>query len=300
MHKPTFTLEQLRSFVAVAENEHISRAAVDLFLTQGAVTQQVHHLEQAVGLQLLERDGRRVRLTDAGREVAVGCRAVLRAVQVLEDTGRSMKSLKAGSLHVGASPTCATFYLPARLSEFARRHPGIKLDVTVEPTSEINRQVTAGALDCGMIEGDPDPALLATRLALDELIVVVSSDHPLAAERTVDAEDLSRHRYLRRGPTWSAEHRVRELLGDAYDRAEVLNLGHPEYVRAAVIAGLGFAALPTLAVKDEIAAGTIRALPVPSIIRPISAIRRRTRGGPVQEAFWDHLTGAAKTVSNTI
>ncbi|HYM98050.1 MAG TPA: LysR family transcriptional regulator [Candidatus Sulfotelmatobacter sp.] len=300
MHKPTFTLEQLRSFVAVAENEHISRAAVDLFLTQGAVTQQVHHLEQAVGLQLLERDGRRVRLTDAGREVAVGCRAVLRAVQVLEDTGRSMKSLKAGSLHVGASPTCATFYLPARLSEFARRHPGIKLDVTVEPTSEINRQVTAGALDCGMIEGDPDPALLATRLALDELIVVVSSDHPLAAERTVDAEDLSRHRYLRRGPTWSAEHRVRELLGDAYDRAEVLNLGHPEYVRAAVIAGLGFAALPTLAVKDEIAAGTIRALPVPSIIRPISAIRRRTRGGPVQEAFWDHLTGTAKTVSNTI
>ena len=83
MRKPAFTLEQLRSFVAVAENEHISRAAASLFLTQAAVTQQLHHFEQAVGLQLLERDGRRVRLTDAGRSLAETCRAALRSVEVV-------------------------------------------------------------------------------------------------------------------------------------------------------------------------------------------------------------------------
>jgi len=75
MRKPAFTLEQLRSFVAVAESEHISRAAASLFLTQGAVTQQIRHFEQAVGVQLLERDGRRVRLTDAGRAVHRGVAA---------------------------------------------------------------------------------------------------------------------------------------------------------------------------------------------------------------------------------
>ncbi|MGH7763208.1 MAG: LysR family transcriptional regulator [Candidatus Dormibacteraceae bacterium] len=300
MSKPAFTLEQLRSFVAVAESEHISQAAAGLFLTQGAVTQQVRHLEQAVGLQLLERYGRRVRLTDAGREIAVACRAALRAVQVLEDTAESMKNLRAGSLHLGASPTCASYYLPDRLAGFSRDHVGIKLDVEIGPTSDINHLVATGTLDCALIEGPPDPGLLAVVLAQDELILVAHRDHPLSSRETVTPAQLAEHRYLRRGPTWSAEHRVRELLGDAYERVDTLNLGHPEYVRAAVIAGLGFAALPRLAVREDLAAGTLMALPMPSIFRPISAVRRHAKGGPAQEEFWDHLTRSAVAVSNTI
>src|SRR6266446_1452284 len=104
MRKPAFTLEQLRSFVAVAESEHISRAADSLHLTQAAVTQQVRNFEQAVGVQLLERVGRRVRLTDAGRSLAEACRAALRAVEVIDDSALAMKQLRAGSLHLGASP----------------------------------------------------------------------------------------------------------------------------------------------------------------------------------------------------
>jgi DNA-binding transcriptional LysR family regulator len=300
MRRLAFTLEQLRSFVAVAESEHISKAAAGLFLTQGAVTQQIHHLEQAVGLQLLEHYGRRIRLTDAGRELADACRAALRAVEVLEDTAESMKNLQAGSLHLGASPTCASYYLPDRLAEFSARHVGIKLNVTVEPTSDLNRHVVAGTLDCGLIEGEPDPGLTSLVLAKDELILVARREHPLSSLASVTPAQLAEYRYLRRGPTWSAERRVREMLGDAYDRAEVLNLGHPEYVRAAVIAGLGFAVLPRLAVQADIASGVLKALPTPSIFRSISAIRRRARGGAAQEAFWDYLAGSVAGVSNTI
>src|SRR6058998_1521311 len=105
MRRPSFTIEQLRSFVAVAEHEHVSRAAAALFLTQAAVTQQVRHFENALGLQLFERDGRRVRLTDAGRSLAEACRGALRAVEVVDDSASSLKELRAGSLHLGASPT---------------------------------------------------------------------------------------------------------------------------------------------------------------------------------------------------
>ena len=300
MRRPVFTLEQLRSFVAVSEHEHISKAAAALFLTQAAVTQQIHHLERALDLQLLEHYGRRIRLTAVGRELAVACRAVLRAVEVLEDTSESMKNLQAGSLHIGASPTCASYYLPDRLAGFARLHPGIKLDVSVEPTSDINRHVVAGTADCGLIEGDHDPELLSFVLAEDELILVARSDHPLSALQTVTPAQLADHRYLRRGPTWSAESRVRDMLGEAYDRADVLNLGHPEYVRAAALAGLGFAAMPRLAVEHDIASGVLKALPTPSIFRSISAIRRKAKAGPVQEAFWDYLTRRAPGVSKTI
>ena len=297
MKKPGFTLEQLRSFIAVSETEHVSRAAATLFLTQGAVTQQLRHFERALGLRLLERDGRGVRLTDAGRSLAVSCRAALRAVEVLEETAHAMRQLEAGSLHIGASPTCASYYLPARLAGFAQRYPAVELRVSVEPSGSINAQVLAGAIDCGVIEGAPLPSLTSATLAHDELILVVNRDHPLAQLRRVTSAQLSRYRYLGRGPAWSAEQNVREMIGDAYDRSETMSLGHPEYVRAAAIAGLGYAALPILAVEAELDSGVLVRLPGASSRREISAIRRPSASGPTVEAFWLHLTESASATA---
>ncbi len=300
MPKPTFSLEQIRTFVTVAETEHISKAAAQLFLTQGAITQQVRNFELAVGLQLLERDGRGVRLTDAGRSLAEACRAALRAMQVLDDTAQAMKQLQAGSLHVGASPTCATYYLPPHLAEFARRHPGVKLEIMVEPSADLNRRVLAGTLDCAVIEGAPDPQLVVFELARDELVLVAHRDHPLSQMKRIPSDEFAKHLYLGRGPQWSAERNVREMLGDAYDQVDVLNLGHPEYVRAAAVAGLGFAALSKRAVASDIATGLLKRLPIPPVLRKICAVRRLARGGPAQEAFWDLLTGARPPVSAKI
>lgn len=300
MRRLGFTLEQLRSFVAVAESEHISRAAASLYLTQAAVTQQVRHLERVVGLQLLERDGRGVRLTPAGRTLAEACRAALRGIEVVDDVAQAMKHLQAGSLHVGASPTCAAYYLPELLAEFARRHPGIKLNVTVDTSAEINRQVTLGTLDCALIEGAPDPVLTAVELARDELLLVVHRDHPLAQLKRVTSADLTRYLYLGRGPQWSAERQARDMLGDAYEKVESLNLGHPEYVRAAAAAGLGFAALSSRAVASDLAGGVLKRLPIPPVLRPITLVRRAARGGPAQEAFWDLLTGGETSASARI
>ena len=291
MRRPTFTLEQIRSFVAVADREHISQAAASLFLTQAAVTQQVRHFERAVGLQLLERDGRRVRLTDAGRALAEACRAALRSIDVVDQTAGAMKQLEAGSIHVGASPTCASYYLPPRLAEFTQRFPRIRLDVAVAPTAELNRRVVAGSLDCALIEGEPGPGLMAIELAHDELVFVAHRDHPLSSLRQVTAADLGKYRYMRRGPEFSAESLVRDVLGDTYDRLETLNLGHPEYVRAATVAGLGFSALSKLAVDNDLTTGVLKRLPLPPVMRAISAVRRTARGGPAQESFWELLTG---------
>ena len=287
--KPSFTVEQVRSFLAVAEHEHVSRAAASLHLTQGAVTQQVHNFERAIGVRLLERDGRGVRLTDAGRGLAITCRAALRAFEVVEDSARALKMLEAGSLHLGASPTCATHYLPPRLAAFNREYPNVTLNVLVEPSREINNQVRAGALDCALIEGDPLPDLISVVLTHDELVLVVHRDHPLAALRRVSPEQLSKYRYLGRGREWSAESTVRTMIGDAYERSEVMNLGHPEYVRAAALAGLGYAALALLAVREDIDAGLLKRLPIPGVKRPIQAIRRSVQGGPTLEEFWRHL-----------
>ena len=300
MRRPAFTLEQLRSFVAVSETEHFSQAAASLFLTQAAVTQQVRHFERAVGLQLFERDGRGVRLTSAGRLMADTCRAALRSVEVVEDSALGIRHLQAGSLELGASPTCATYYVPPYLAEFTRRHPGIKLGMSVEPSADLCRRVLVGTLDCAVIEGEPDPQLVVIEITRDELILVAHRDHPLSRQRRISDDDLARHLYLGRGPQWSAEKYVRTMLGDAYDRVNALNLGHPEYVRAALLAGLGFCALPKRAVASDLARGDVKRLPVQPVVRPISAVRRSARGGPAHEAFWELLTGARITTSARI
>ena len=90
------------------------------------------------------------------------------------------------------------------------------------------------------------------------------------------------------------------MLGDAYQHVEKLNLGHPEYVRAAAVAGLGFAGLAKRAVASDIAAGVLKRLPIPPSLRPISAIRRHGHGGPAQEAFWGLLTGGGTRASGKI
>ncbi|HXC78980.1 MAG TPA: LysR family transcriptional regulator [Candidatus Acidoferrum sp.] len=293
MSRFQFTLEQVRTFVAVAETEHISKAATSLFLTQGAVTQQLRHFEDALGLQLMERAGRGVRLTDAGSALATACKAVLRAVETLQDTARSMKALESGSLDLGASPTCASYYLPARLAAFAARYPAVKLTVTVEPSAAICEQVLAGAIDCAVIEVEPPAELMSVVLAQDELVLVAHRDHPLSELTRVTPAQLAKYRYLGRGPAWTAEQTVRTMIGRAYNDSEVLNLGHPEYVRAAAIAGLGYAVLPRLAVEADLAAGILKRLPGPSSMRAISAIRRRSAGGPTLEEFWRHLTAGA-------
>ena len=291
--KPGFTLEQVRSFLAVADSQSISRAAESLHLTQGAVTQQVHNFEKAVAVRLVERSGRGIRLTDAGRSLATSCRAALRAFEVVSDSARALKSLEAGSLHLGASPTCASYYLPPLMAGFVRRFPDIVLNVTVEPSANINEEVRAGVLDCALIEGRADPELTSIVIASDELVLVAHSKHPLASARRVTTAELARYRYLGRGPSWAAETTVRDMIGDAYDQSQVLNLGHPEYVRAAALAGLGYAALPLLAVKADLEAGVLKRLPGPSTRRAIRAIRRESLGGPTLEEFWRFIVDGA-------
>lgn len=276
----------------MAETEHISGAAKSLHLTQAAVTQQVKHFEQALGLKLLERDGRRVRLTDAGRSMAETCRGALRAVEVVDDTAQAAKQLHTGSLHVGASSTCAVYYLPTRLAEFARRHPSVRLQVTIEPSVDLNRRVEAGTLDCAIVGGGAAPGLVSFELARDEVVVVAHRDHPLAQKRRISPADFAQHRYLGRAPQLSTGRTLRDILGDAYEQVDSLNLGHSEYIRAAALAGLGFGVLSRRAVAAELASGLLKRLPVQPIVRPINVVRRQGRGGPTLEVFWTMLTSS--------
>ncbi len=147
------TLEQLRIFVAVAERQHMTRAAEALNLVQSAVSGAVATLEARYGTKLFHRVGRGIALTEAGGIFLSEAQAVLaradRAELVLSELG----NLKRGTLTVQASQTIASYWLPRYLVQFREAHPGVEMKLSIGNTAQVAAAVHEGAAELGFIEG---------------------------------------------------------------------------------------------------------------------------------------------------
>src|ERR1700758_4172404 len=125
------TLEQLRIFVAVADKQHVTRAARELNLTQSATSAAIAALEGRYGIKLFDRVGRGIMLTHTGRTFLCEARAVLARAHSAEQALRDIAGLKGGTLVVAASQTVANYWLPSRLKTFQAAHPGIAVSVRI-------------------------------------------------------------------------------------------------------------------------------------------------------------------------
>jgi DNA-binding transcriptional LysR family regulator len=195
------TLEQLRAFVAVAEREHVTRAAAALHRTQSAVSAAVAGLEQQSGVTLFHRVGRRVVLTDEGRQFLGEARAVLAQTDAAERALADLAGMKRGNLSVMASQTIASYWLPPVLVDFQKRHPAIAIDLTVGNTYSVAEAILAGAADLGFVEGQvEDNALTIKEVGQDRLVIVAAPGHPWADGRTLKASDLMTCNWVMREP----------------------------------------------------------------------------------------------------
>jgi DNA-binding transcriptional LysR family regulator len=289
--KPSFTLEQLRTFLAVGAREHVTRAAKALGLSQAAVTQQVQLLERALGVRLLQRVGRNIRLTDVGREVATASFLVMRSIENLTSLASAARDIEQGVLAVGASEVAASHHLPARLAAFAAERPAVRIVVVSGVSADLCEQVSAGDLDCALAHGPlPKTALQRLAVAKDEFALVAPRGHPLSKVRRVSGADLSGMRYLASEPGNAVETLAAELLGPAQARLCIVRLPNLGAVRQALLSGLGFALLPTVMIADDVRAGLLITLPARPISQSIYAVRRPFSGSLAAEAFWPYLS----------
>jgi DNA-binding transcriptional LysR family regulator len=179
------TLDQLRIFLAVAELEHVTRAAAGLNLTQSAVSAAVHALETGYQTKLFDRVGRRVVLTQAGAALVPYAQSVIDAARTAQRVIEEMRDLGRGHLFVHASQTIANHWLPKRLVQFGKRHPGIKITLSIGNTAQTARAVLSGAVEIGLVEGAVrDEALTERVIASDHLVIVVAPNHPWGQQQT--------------------------------------------------------------------------------------------------------------------
>ena len=283
------TLRQLRILAAVAAEGSFSGAAKTLHLTQPAVSLQVKELEQACGLALVERLGRRVRPTEAGREVLRATQGVERELKSAEDTLSGLKGLRGGLLTVAVIST-AQYFAPRLLAEFCRRHADVKLRLDV-----CNRETILGYLDRDEIDvavmGRP-PAEIPTAadaFAQNPHVMIAPAGHPLARRARIPVPRLLDEPFIAR-ESGSGTRELSESLFARHGRgfAPSLVMNSNEAIKQAVIAGMGVSFLSLHTVALELATGSLVRLDIaggPVVRRWYLVHRKDKRLSPVSVAF---------------
>ena len=248
------TLRQLRTFKAVADLNSFSLAAHQLRLSQPSVSYQVKELEEAFGLPLLDRLGKRVHLTEAGSVLYSYAR---RTLDVLDEAAlalEEMRGIKRGKLRVGASTTVGIYLLPAALGAFKKLHPGLVISLEIGTRARVQEQVLRNELDLAVVgPALKDPDLVILPFISDELVVIAPAGHKLAGRRGLALKQLEDQPFVMREPAsgsrWSLEKAARKA-GAKLNVA--MELGSNGAIKHAVASGLGLAVVSRYACALEL------------------------------------------------
>jgi DNA-binding transcriptional LysR family regulator len=276
------TLDQLRVFVAVADRQHVTRAAEALNLAQSAASASIAALEARHGTKLFNRVGRRIELTEAGSIFLTEARAVLARADAAELVLSELAGLKRGTLAVQASQTIASYWLPRHLVAFRRTYPGIQIRLAVGNTAQVARAVHEGVAELGFVEGlVDDPLLTSQPVGRDQLVVVVGPAHPWAENGDVRPDQLVDSEWVLREPGSGTRAMFEAALeGFGIDPGKlqvVLELSSNEAVRAAVEAGLGATAISASVAAPSLEAGLLHQVKLPLPDRHFSVLRHVER-----------------------
>jgi DNA-binding transcriptional LysR family regulator len=258
-----YTLRQLEVFLAVARGESVSRAADALFMSQSAVSGALADLERQFDVQLFDRVGKRLQLSELGRSIRARAEAALDQARELERTFESREQV--GRLRIGATLTIGNYVVPALMARFVREHAGAELTLAVANTEEIARQVANFEIDVGLIEGEiEDTDLDVTPWRHDQLVVFCAPDHPLARRRTLDDDDLRQAAWIVREPGSGTRQTFDRAMRGLLPTLHIaLTLQHTEAIKGAVQAGLGMGCLSAIALADAFGSGVLKPCRVP-------------------------------------
>ncbi|HEX3953921.1 MAG TPA: LysR family transcriptional regulator [Stellaceae bacterium] len=271
-------LDQLASFATVVELGSFSAAAERLSLSQPAVSLQIRQLERRLGVALLERVGRRVQPTEAGRNLLPHIDAIDRAVAGAIDAVASHARGVAGRVRLGTGATACIYLLPPVLRELRRAYAALDIVVRTGNTPDILKALEENALDVALVTlPAPGRSLVVEKLLNDEIVAVFAAGvEPPHAVTAAALADLPVVLYEPGG-------NARRVIDDWFRRAgvslkPVMELGNIEAIKQLVAAGLGCGLLPRLAVSNEAAASdlVVRSLS-PVLHRQIGLVLRRDK-----------------------
>jgi DNA-binding transcriptional LysR family regulator len=259
------TPDQLITFAAVAESGSISQAAESLHLSQPAVSGQLRLLQEDFGEPLYRREGRGIRLTATGEQLAGMARQLRQTYERARRLREAIAGLQAGSLAIGASTTPASYLLPYIVADFRQYHPRIGISLGSGNTAQVLAELSR--FDFAFIEGDVPQDLPADMLVMewkrDAVVAIVRPDHSLARCQPTEVREgmqaggaslaaVSSHPLVMREAGSGVRHQVTQAFRSAGLSMDIaLELAGVEGVKEAVRAGLGVGFVSAMAMQHD-------------------------------------------------
>lgn len=272
-------ITQLVTLSLVARHQSFTRAAESMGVSQPSVSQQVRELERTCSCPLVLQQGRRLKLTPLGEELAeIGAHVAL-------DRERAVRSIlshragEAGHIVVAASMTSGAYVLPGALARYGSVRAHVRVDVRIANTLDVAEMIAEDIADLGVVEGPLTRIeLVVTPFAIDRLSCFASPRSPLTKIGSLQAGDFATSTLLVREPGSGTRAVVMRALSEAgVQFSRFASFGSIEAIKQAVTEGLGVAWLPVIAVQAELKAKTLVQLHVEGVVveRAFSIVRRR-------------------------
>jgi DNA-binding transcriptional LysR family regulator len=288
-------LHELNVFVEAAQAENFSVAARRLYLSQPAVSLHVRNLEQQFGIELFQRNGRNITLSEPGKILLPLAQQILRNAKRIEEVMAGLHGKVIGRLSIACSTTVGKYVLPRLVAGFRTRYPDVAVEINV-----MSRRAAVEWL----LEGRAEIAVVSTRLnhhdleftafLTDEVVLIAPPDHLWAAGRVVTPQELRAIPFIMRESAAGTYEVLAEGLaahGLSIEELQVvLTLANAEAIEMSVEAGIGVAFVSRLAAARGLALGKAVEVPVAGmkLSRTIYMVRhQRHASTPLQQAFWD-------------
>jgi molybdate transport repressor ModE-like protein len=301
-------VRRLRVLREVARRGSFSAAAEALTYSQSAVSQQIAALEREAGTRLVERNGRGIRLTDAGRALVRRADAILVELAAADAELQAIAGLRGGRVRVSTFASAATALLPAAVTAFRAAHPAVQVELSlVEATEEAIGGLRTGRADLVLVArpaGEPPTDQVeAHRLLEDPMLAVLPGGHRLARRRTLRLDDLAGEPWvLGGGPGCSDRATIlRACHAAGFEPRVTVDFPTDDYnaTQGMVAAGAGVTLLPRLALavpRDDLA---VRPLAGAGPSREVVAAVRRGDQAPATLAMLEEVCGAARRLSGS-
>lgn len=290
-------LRDLHYFAACCEAGGITAAAARLHVAQPTLSHAIARLERHLGQPLIERSANRrapFAATAAGRAVLARLRSVDGELSALEDELAALEGVVRGELRIASIQSLNATLLPAPLARFARAHPQVRLTLRTLPSGDVPGAVRDGRADLGLMAGPagPRPGVALTEVAREDFVLIVRSDHALAARRAVRLADLGDEPLVLVPPDTTTGALLEAAFAAAGTTPRVLlRLDSGEGLREMVRAGLGSTILPSgyLPAADPVLRSVRLAAPAPQ--RTVVGVTRTGSGLPRAATAFLHELG---------
>lgn len=282
--RPMIEVNELQVFLAAAEEENFSAAARKLHLSQPAISFQIQGLERRLNVKLFQRIGKRITLTDAGRELVPMAREMVNLATRIEETICLQQGVVKGHLKIGCSTSPGKYILPHLIGAYRRLYPDVLVTVEVMSRQQVEEKLKAKEIHLGVLAMESkEKEIECFPFFTDELVLIAAPNHPWAIRGVIHPSELKDAEWILREGGAATRQTISDALAGcgipADDLRVAMELGSVEAVEAAVEAGHGVSMVSRVAASRGLELGRIKVVQLAglNIQRQILLARNKLR-----------------------